>query len=327
MGVFDNKHFDEELFVEALEKAPRVKQNALLRAGVLRTRSDLASAFEKTNYVTEVITGLLDGNPVNYDGNTDITATSLETYTRSLIAIGRAKAWTEKDFTADLTGKDYMQEIANQVSEYWDDVHQSTLLSILKGVFANDSLSSHVLKVDGEVDATTLNKAIQQASGANRGIYTAVIMHSAVATNLENKGLIEYAKYTDPQGIQADITLKTWNGRTVLEDDDVPFDSATGEYTTYILGRNAFDTVDAPVEHPSSTDRDEKANGGTEFLYTRDRKVYAPYGMSFVQPSSVILSPTDTQLETKARWAIAKSATGKELNNKAIPLACIVSKG
>lgn len=38
MSVFNSKNFNSEVFGKYLETVPRVKQNALLKAGVLRER-------------------------------------------------------------------------------------------------------------------------------------------------------------------------------------------------------------------------------------------------------------------------------------------------
>ena len=111
MGVFDSKNFNSEVFGKYLETVPRVKQNALLKAGVLRTRGELkAMLSEQTggNFISVPMSGRIGGDPLNYDGNTDITATGLETFLQSMIVCGRAKAWKEKDFTKDITGKDFM---------------------------------------------------------------------------------------------------------------------------------------------------------------------------------------------------------------------------
>ena len=71
--------------------------------------------------------GLLDGDAVNYDGQTDITATSTKTFEQGVVVVGRAKAWVEKDFSYDITGGvDFMQNIAEQVGEYWDGVDQGS---------------------------------------------------------------------------------------------------------------------------------------------------------------------------------------------------------
>ncbi len=340
MAVFDYKNFNAEVFGKYLETVPRVKQNALLKAGILRGRSDLKTLLaEQTggNFITVPMTGLIGGSAVNYDGDTNITATALETFMQGVIVVGRAKAWQEKDFSQDITGHDFMADIAAQVGDYWDDVDQATLLKILEGIFGvstNGFATDHTLDITGEtvktVDATTLNSAIQKAAGANKNIFSVVIMHSVVATNLENQQLLEYAKYTDPSGIQRDMSLATWNGRTVLVDDDVPVDT-TGTnpvYTTYILGEGAFDYCDCGARVPNELYRDPTTKGGQEMLITRQRKLFAPRGFSFVQPSTAIISPTDAQLATAARWTPVKDTAGTGyFDTKAMPFARILSEG
>lgn len=232
MGVFDSKNFNSEVFARYLETVPRIKQNALLRAGVIRNRPELRNLLVEQsggNYITVPMTGLIGGAALNYDGSTNITATGLETYLQSMIVVGRAKAWQEKDFSFDITGHDFMADIAAQVVNYWDDVDNATILSTLKGIFGvttDNFTTSHTLDITGETVKTvgpgTLNSAIQKAAGANKDIFSAVIMHSVVATNLENQQVIEYWKQTEPNGIQRPVSMASWNGRTVLVDDDAP---------------------------------------------------------------------------------------------------------
>lgn len=389
MSVFDSKIFNGEVFGSYVDRVPRVKQNALVNAGVFRTRNDLRAMFGAQaggNFATVPLYGLLDGEPVNYDGGTNITNTSTKTYSQSMIVVGRAKAWKERDFSDDITGANYMENIAAQVADYWDDVDQDTLLAILKGVFAmtgnNGFADKHTLDITGEanamVNAATLNTATQKAVGANKGIFRVALMHSVVATNLENLQLLEYLKYTDASGMKRDLTMGTWNGRTVLVDDDMP--AATGyykttesghagalkviadsgtvsgaqiklatvkaaefypadvavddyvylgeKYTTYLLGDGAFTYSDVGAKVPYEVSRDPATNGGENLLYTRQRKIFAPMGISFVQPASAIISPTNAELATGARLALVKDAAGTSfINHKAIPIARIVSQG
>ena len=84
----------------------------------------------------------------------------------------------------------------------------------------------------------------------------------------------KYAKGTDSEGIQKDMSIATWNGRTVLIDDDVPFDSATGAYTTYILGNNALDYCDVGAKVPNETKREAFTNGGEDYLKDGAKMVY-----------------------------------------------------
>lgn len=352
MGAFNSKIFNAEVFGRYLETVPRVKQNAFIKAGILRSRPDLKPMLtEQTggNFISIPMTGRIGGDAQNYDGNTDITGGTLDTFLQSMIVVGRAKAWEEKDFSKDMTGHDFMEDIAQQVADYWDDVDQATILSTLKGIFgvtANSFNTKHTLDITGNTDdaamvgATTLNTAIQQAVGDNKNLFTMAIMHSTVATHLENLQVLEYFKQTDANGVQRSVGLATWNGRTVLIDDDVPTEEvpesgqdpnkvpAYTKYTTYILGQGAFDYCDCGATVPSETWRDPKTAGGKEMLITRQRKIFAPKGFSFVQPTSAIVSPTNEQLETAARWTVVKNSGGTGFfDNKAIPFARILSKG
>lgn len=348
MGVFDSKNFNSEVFGKYLETVPRTKQNALLKAGVLRARPDLKNMLtEQTggNFISVPMSGRIGGTVLNYDGNTDITATGLETFLQSMIVVGRAKAWKEMDFTKDITGKDFMEVIASQVGDYFDDVDMADLLSILKGIFGvttQNFNTDHTLDITAEtanvVGAATLNSAVQKAAGDNKDIFAVAIMHSVVATNLENLGLLEYWKYTDKDGIQRPLKIASWNGRTVFVDDEAPAEAiaaaggnpAYNKYTTYILGEGAFDYCNCGAKVPSETWRDPKTKGGEDWLITRQRHLYAPRGFSFVQPSTPIMSPTNAQLETAARWEIVKDTNATSRGyypSKAIPFARIISRG
>lgn len=346
-GIFDTKFFNAEVFGKFLETVPRYKQNAFLTSGVLRTRTDLRSMLtDQTggNFISIPMIGRIGGNPVNYDGSTTITATSIGTFLQSMIVVGRAKAWTEKDFSYDITGgHDFMADIARQVSDYWDDVDQGIILSVLKGIFGvstNNFNTDHTLDISAEtgddayVGPTTLNNALQKAVGANKSQFGLAIMHSQVATNLENLNLLEFVKQVDANGMERSTEMRTWNGRTVLIDDEgtVEVDSSGAspvtKYTTYLLGRGAIDYCDCGVKTPNEVDRDPATNGGMDTLYTRQRKLFAPHGFSFVQPSTAIISPTNVQLETAARWTPVKDTAGTGYyESKAIPIARIISLG
>lgn len=350
---FDNKAFNGEVFGKYVDTISDLKRNELLKAGVFRNRTDIKAMFpEQTggNYATIPLKAPIDGDALNYDGATNITATSRKTLTQGMVVVGRAKAWTEKDFSTDITGGNVFLPIASEVAHYWDNVDQETLLSILKGVFgmtgvaANTAfVTNHTTDISAEttknvVDATTLNTAIQKATGDNKNIFKVAIMHSAVATNLENLNLLGYMKYTDAAGIQRDLSLATWNGRVVLIDDNMPVEeqpeSDTGKndgytkYTTYLLGDGAFDYADVGVTVPYEMDRNPATNGGETTLYSRQRKLFAPKGLSY-EPSAIPPSPTNTQLETGSSWSLAHdtAATKSYYPHKAIPIARIISRG
>ena len=234
--------------------------------------------------------------------------------------------------------------MAAQVAEYWDGIDQDLLLSILKGVFAMTAptanktfVEKHTYDISGaeheldqKVNQTTLNKATQQACGDNKKIFKVVLMHSEVATTLENLNLLEYLKYTDANGIQRSLEIATWNGRLVIVDDSMPTAEVedSTQYTTYVLGKGAFEYANVGCKVPYEMDRNPYKNGGVETLITRQRKVFAPKGISFTKKSVAKLSPTKAELENGANWSLIKDASeSKTINHKAIAIARIVSLG
>jgi hypothetical protein len=77
--------------------------------------------------------------------------------------------------------------------------------------------------------------------------------------------------------------------------------------------------------------RDAKTNGGQDTLYSRQRKCFAPYGISYTKSSQATLSPTDAELENGANWTLVNDGGAGEarkyIEHKAIPIARIISKG
>ena len=347
MALFDSKNFNGEVFGAYVDQTPNLNRNELLKSGAVVEKQQYAAMLPDQvggNYITVPIKARISGEADNYDGNTDITADSRATYTHGRIVVGRAHGWTEKDFASDVTGEDFLPAAA-EVAEYWDDVDQATLLSTLKGVFAMTGaenlkfVNGHTYDISGEDTAnkfneTTLNNAMQKALGDNKAKFALAVMHSQVSTNLENLKLIEYMKYTDAEGVERTLTLGTLNGRLVLIDDNMPTEEVDGvsgkyiKYTTYILGNGAIEYTDCGAKVPYEMSRDPKVNGGEDTLYSRQRKVFSPYGISFKNTS--IISPTDAQLENGANWTIAnsnESGTAKYFPIKAIPIARVISRG
>ena len=476
-GIFDAKLFNAEVFQQYVDRIPNLNRNELIRSRAVRPRPDLARAMADEvggNYITTPLKGLISGAAQNYDGSTDLTANGSKTFSHSRVVVGRANAWTEKDFSYDITGgEDFLENIAQQISEYWEEIDQATIVHILNGVFSMSDeaglafIEKHTSNicavqnsnnVTGQMDGTTLNTAMQKACGDNKGKFSLAIMHSMVATNLENLRLLEYLKYTDASGMQRDLAIGTLNGRTVLVDDNMPttvveaqdavdavaevkgvytltvtgaaysdgekleikmgnstvvtYDAdgaataaniaktlrtmcagcpaltdlftitgsgaeviftqkvggtgaaptvsatqvASGtiaasvatttsgvaaveakaavaahtEYTTYVLGDGAIEYTNCGAKVAYEIDRDPAKNGGEDTLYSRQRKSFAPYGISFIQTVMASLSPTDSELENGANWELVNdnaSGTKEYINHKAIPIARIISLG
>ena len=386
---FNAKSFNPEAFGYMVNRVPNLKINSIKKSKALVGNPEIRSTFTSQNgtaYARIAMRGLLDGQAVNYDGETDITASSTKTFEQGVVVVGRAKSWTERDFSYDITGGvDFMENIAEQVAEYKDGLDEDTILAVLEGIFSMtgtknlEFVNGHTTEVDGNITATTLNTATQKACGANKRKFALVFCHSAVATNLENLNLLTYLLYTDKEGLTRQIDIATWNGKMVIIDDDMPIihtdavyaktsdvaldsdktyytksgstytavaspdvtdigdyyemtSEAYDQYVTYVLGEGAFNYEDVGAKVPYEMNRDPKTNGGEDTLYMRQRKVFAPVGISYEKASQSTNSPTDTELKNGANWAIVHSgesvaANRSYYNHKAIAIARIISKG
>ncbi len=462
---FDAKSFNPEAFKYVVDRVPNLKLNELKKSKALTGNPDIHDIFKSQNgtgYARIAMRGLADGDAVNYDGVTDITATSTKTFEQGVVVVGRAKGWLERDFSYDITGGiDFMQNIAQQIAEYKDELDQNTILHILTGIFnmtdnaqSREFVAKHTLNITNEavntMGATTLNNAMNKACGANKKKFSLVFMHSDVATGLENLNLLEHLRYTDKDGITRNLDLGTWNGKLVVIDDAMPLTQTvvtpgvngvytitistkgnigdkltinnitytfntnssykgrtiavgtstttqaeeiaellskqfagvfsvsqvnntivlsqitpgTGtqpqiatipidnsefaasittttqgvtelvdtEYITYILGEGAISYEDVGAKVPYEMARDPATHGGQDTLYIRQRKVFAPFGISYEKTVQASLSPTNEELSDGLNWTLVHSGETTEsdrsyINHKAIAIARIISKG
>lgn len=343
MSLFDEKNFNGEVFGAYVDTVPNLNRTELLKSRAIVQKQQYASMLpDQTggNFITVPIKARITGEADNYDGGTNIKSDSRATYSHGRIVIGRAHGWTEKDFASDITGEDFMPA-ATEVAEYWDEVDMADLLATLEGIFAMASgeganfVSGHTHDVTAAekkvFDATTLNNAMQKALGDNKAKFALAVMHSQVATNIENLKLTDYLKYTDKEGVQRTISAGTLNGRTILVTDLCPAVAGDSDttYTTYIFGEGAIEYTDVGAKVPYEMDRDPAKNGGETTMYSRQRKIFSPVGISW-KNSADIISPTRDQLKNGSNWAIAacdKTGVEKYFPLKAIPIGRILSLG
>ena len=109
-------------------------------------------------------------------------------------------------------------------------------------------------------------------------------------------------------------------------------DEAHEEYTSYALGEGMIGYEDIGAKVPYEMDRDPAKNGGQDTLYTRQRKVFAPFGISYEKTSQASLSPTEAELANGANWDLVHSGESTEaersyIDDKAIAIARIRSRG
>ena len=341
---FSARNFNSEAFGYSVRRVGGLKIAELENAKALTGNPDILNLFSSgssVGYARVIMRGALDGGALNYDGATDINPDPAKVFEQGVVVVGRAKGWVEKDFTYDSGGGDFMDSVARQVAEYKDFIDMGVLRSTLAGIYSMTGaenlvfVNSHTLDITGDaavggkITPVALNNAAFKACGANKKNFTVVLMHSNVATTLENLNLLEFMKYTDKNGITREIALGTWSGKLVIVDDALPTRVSGNDtiYTTYILGEGAFAYEDIGVKNAYELARDPKTNGGQDTLYMRSRKVFAPYGISYEKQSQVSSSPTDKELADGENWGLVNVDFDTYIDHKKIPIARIISKG
>ncbi len=358
---FDAKSFNPEAWLKYMQALPNERLNRLRSSNAIARDKRLTSVFKDntqtgTVYAKIPFFGRISGEAQNYDGATKLTSNRTKSLEQGVFTYGRMCAWTEADFSYDVTGgEDFEANIRRQITDYWNNVDQDVLLSVLKGIFSmkdtkysnanKDFVAKHTLDISEsgkdaitdetmKVGATTLNTAIQKAGGDNKNAFSLVVMHSAVATNLENLRLLDHLKYTDENGIQRDLELATWNGRLVIIDDNMPVETkkvgsvggTVNLYTSYVLGNGAISFEEVGAKVPYEMVRDAYTNGGEDTLISRRRNAISVAGISYLKAHQASNSPTNTELENPGNWELINDGESA-IPDKLVPLARIISRG
>lgn len=215
------------------------------------------------------------------------------------VLLMRGKAWKANDLAKALSGDDPMRAIGDLVAAYWARRQQVTLISTLKGVFANKSTkmeaNTHdISALEGNLAAFT-GETFLDASyklGDAEEKLTAISVHSMVYASLRKQNLIEYMLDSN------NAKIPTYMGKRVIVDDGMPQEK--GVFTSYIFGEGAVGLGNGAAPVPTEMDRDSLA--GDDILINRQHFLLHPRGVKFTDKSVVGSSPTNKELEEATNW-------------------------
>lgn len=212
----------------------------------------------------------------------------------------RGKAFGATDLSAEISGEDPMQTIANQLADWWNVRKEAKLFATLKGVFAdnvaNDS-SDLVLDITNEqgsaaiLDKGTINLAAQLL-GDKKTELTAIAMNSAAETVLANMDMNAglYRASDNP------AILSKYNGRDIFIDDNCGYTSSTKVAEIYLFGRGAVANAAVPTRVPFETGRDKLK--GEDFLVTRVSEIVHVRGIKW---NATDANPDNAKTGTKGQ--------------------------
>lgn len=337
-GLFGGFYFDEEVFTDMMQEADFWK-NEILASGIVQNDASIMGAIGSEGNVATIPMykplNIHDENmgALNNDGLTNNTPVEIAGDKQTCMLIQRMKAFKAKDFTAELTGANPLDNIKSKIQNYYTQVWENELMNIAQAVLGVDKLSDHVTDLSittgtiadkNKINETTLIDAEQAALGDMAGGLGLIVMNSKIYAAYKKLGLVEFDKYTVGNVLQQEITLPRIGGKLVKVTDYYTVDTTTAGfpvYKTYLFGEGAFKSCDKTnYKNQYTTDYDPETAAGTDMFYTKQGKVLHPNGLSLAVDNIAKESPTFTELGNKANWSL-------KFNPKNVKMGVIKSNG
>lgn len=337
-GLFGGFYFDEEVFTDMMQESDFWK-NEILASGIVQNDASIMSAIGSEGNVATIpmykpLNIFDDGmGALNNDGLTNNTPVEISGDKQTCMLIQRMKAFKAKDFTAELTGANPLDNIKSKIQNYYTQVWENELMNIAQAVLGVTALADHVTDLSvtegtvadkNMIDATTLIDAEQAALGDMAGGLGLIVMNSKIYAAYKKLGLIEFDKYTIGNVIQQEVTLPRIGGKLVKVTDYYTVDTSVSGfpvYKTYLFGEGAFKSCDKNnYKNQYTTKYDPETAAGTDMFYTKQGKVLHPNGLSLAVDSIANESPTFAELGNKANWSL-------KFNPKNVKMGVIKSNG
>lgn len=244
----------------------------------------------------------------------------------------RGDAWSSQDLAKALSGADPSAAIASLVADYWVRDMQTTLLLILRGLFASTTMAAEHVEdkaIEDGANAATSNLISSNAAldafkllGDELDAFSGMAMHSDIYWELEKQDVIEYLAPSE----QNATPIRTYKGKTVLVDDTMPkVAGATSgfKYTTYLFGPGAIAFGETrpmgEFGEDISVEVDRDILAGVGYLTNRRYFLMHPKGVRW-QGTIAGDTPADGELEAAVSWA-------RVYERKNVRLGALVTNG
>lgn len=246
--------------------------------------------------------------------------------------IQRALGFSAMDIADYVDNADALEYAYGEFARLWVGDEESTLLSIVKGILADNVANDSGDMLKNVSIGTGSITAAQKMSVANiiearkqlgdlGGQLTNLVAHSDVINNL---------RAAEPNAFvpasQTKLGLETYAGLNVVETDNLGIDTTVtnySKYDSYLCGNGLFGYAAGSFGEQSLAQvRDELAGygSGQETILTRRRYIMHPLGFTNKVAPSNSVSQTNTELGTAATW-------DRVVDRKAIPLVVVRTNG
>jgi hypothetical protein len=294
--------FVPSLFTAYSQQQTAIKSN-LIQSGVLMEVPSFSSFLNDAGGVLNVPSfrplAITEPNSINDDPADFSSPKNIGSSIETAPQLDLHESWGLMRYTKDLSSGDPMAAILSDVSNYWSAAMQNRVLSILKGVFADNdaapTAAEHV-RYDLTYDLSTTSLTpggtpILTASDATRFNGNAVVsagllmgdssgdlaflwVHSIVHGQMQKQGMLQ----TTINPADGRVLYETYFGKRVVVDDSLP--AVNGVYDSYLLGAGALGY--SMGTRSDATELQRVANsgkgGGEDILHNRVRWIIHPVG-------------------------------------------------
>ena len=274
------------------EKSRLIRSGAVVRDAVLD--ADLAGAgvtFNEPSYKD------LDNDAENISSDDPAafsTPNKIGTLTEIQVRLSRNNSWSSMDLTADISGNDPMNAIANRVSDYWKRREQAAFVATMNGVFANNATATDAYHTQNDMTVNVSGSSFTLGTtnftaeafidatltlGDSMSDLSMLMVHSIVYARMLKNNLIDFIQ--DSINGQA-IRIPTFLGRELIVDDGVPFTG--GVFETWMFGRGAIRNGRGAPKVPTEVARVPGAGNGSgqDILHNRVEWCLAPAGYAYI---------------------------------------------
>lgn len=276
--------------------------SALVQSGIMQHSAEFDQLASGPNTIVNMpFWDDLTGDPEVMDDTGDTVPGKINANKDVARKQGWVKSFGANALAGHLAGDDPMRAIAELFASYWARQNQNILLSILDGVFASASMAEKVHDISAEtgdaalISGNTLLDAFQLMGDA-KDLLTGIMINSNVENYLAKQGLKE--------GEINGIRVPQWQGKTVIVDDGMPFDTTTGVGIAYIFGAGAIAYGNGSDPNILQTEvvRKGLSLAGEDILVNRRLPLIHPRGVKWTETNVAGTFPDFDELEDGDNW-------------------------
>ncbi len=283
-----------------------LKTNRFVQSGILTPDPILGARLTQpgTTITVPFINDLPDDDPDVWTDKTNITVSNLTSGKQMAQKFYQAKSFGLTDQSVLISGAPIQNVIGSRFANYWIRQDAKQLLAILDGLFGVSAIQNSKLYDATAKTPTESNFSAKGFIGAKAlmgdladSALSAIAVNSATYAQMQANGLIDTV-----QEQNAATPFGTYNGMTIVVDDDIPVDLSTKTKpvtTSYIFGSGAVSY--SQNLYSTASERHELINGGeTDIVQKRIATIHV-IGTSIKAP---VANASYKDLSKSSNWEV-----------------------